>query len=144
MIKRAATAAAAAAVLVTLAGAGTASAQPSTNRLPDADMLCPGSDPLNSSQWVSLPGSDTLWLNEGPLAGHYLILSDSHYVVPGLVPADELSTDGLEPVQTLSRGAKTGLADGAITCEFVSHWDFPGTVDDMTVFGPITMVRVNG
>ena len=132
----------AAAVLFGMLGAGAASAEPPGSRLPDADLFCPG-DTLGTSEWVSVPGSDTLWIRTGPLAGHYVILADSHYWMPGLQYAPPASYTGLEQVGNLVRGNKTGLAGDAITCHFVSRWDLPGDTDDFSVVGPVTMVRVS-
>jgi hypothetical protein len=137
-----ATAVAAAAMFITLAGASGASAEPQRIWLPDADLFC-GVDTLSTSQWVSKPGSDSLWINEGPLAGHYVILADSHYFMPGLVTDPPETYVGLEQVGSLVRGDKTGLAANAITCDFVSRWDVPGDEEDFSIVGPVTMVRVS-
>ena len=90
-----------------------------------------------------MPGSDSPWIRTGPLAGHYVIVADSHYVMPGLQYAPPESYTGLEQVGNLVRGNKTGLAGDAITCHFVSRWDLPGDAEDASVVGPITMVRVS-
>ena len=141
---RAAAAAAAAALFVGLAGAGSASAEPPRAWLPDADLFCPGADTLSTSEWVWTPGAESLWINTGPLAGHYVMLSDAHYLAPGLLTEPPASYDELMPVGSTVRGEKTGLAAGAITCQFVSRWQMPDAADDFSVVGPITMVRVSG
>lgn len=138
---RATVVAAAAAMFVTLAGAGAASAQPQRTWLPDADLFCQA-DSLGTDEWVGVPGADSLWIKQGPLAGHYVILADSHYFMPGLQYEAPESYVGLEQVGTLVRGKKTGLAPDAITCDFVSRWDFPGDEEDFSIVGPVTMVRV--
>ena len=137
-----ATAMAAAATLVSLAGAGAASAEPQRTWLPDADLFCP-SDTLGTSEWVSVPGSDSLWIKDGPHAGHYVILTDSHYFMPGLQYEPPETYVGLDQVGNLVRGHKTGLAADSITCHFVSRWDAPGFEDDASIVGPVTMVRVS-
>lgn len=141
---RAATATAAAALFVGLAGAGSASAEPQGTWLPDADLFCGQAQPLGSTEWVWTPGGESLWLRTGPLAGHYVILSDAHYLMPGLQTEPPASYDGLPQVGSLVRGQKTGLAEDAITCQFVSRWDLPGDTDDFSVVGPVTMTRVSG
>ncbi len=132
----------AAAVLFGMLGAGVASAEPPGPRLPDADLFC-GGGPLGTSEWVSVPGSDSLWIRTGPLAGHYVILADSHYLMEGLQTAPPPSYDGLDQVGNLVRGKKTGMAGDAITCQFVSRWDQPGDAGDYSIVGPITMVLVS-
>ena len=132
----------AAAILVSLAGAGAASAEPQRMWLPDADLFCQA-DTLGPEEWVGVPGSDTLWIRTGPLAGHYVILADSHYLMPGLEDEPPSSYVGLPQVGSLVRGQKAGLAQDAITCDFVSRWDFPGDADDFSVVGPMTVVRVS-
>jgi hypothetical protein len=140
---RAAAAAAAAALFVGLAGAGSASAEPQRIWLPDADLVC-GAETFTTGQWVWTPGAESLWINTGPLAGHYVMLTDAHYLMPGLQAEPPASYDGLMPVGSAVRGSKAGLAGDAISCDFVSRWDLPGDEDDFSVVGPITMVRVSG
>ena len=137
-----ATAMAAAVIFVSLAGAGTASAEPQRTWLPDADLFCQA-DTLGTSEWVSVPGSDSLWIKDGPLAGHYVILTDSHYFMPGLHIEPPESYVGLDQVGNLVRGQKVGLAEDSITCDFVSRWDVPGDEEDFSTVGPLTMVRVS-
>lgn len=137
-----ATALAAGAIFVSLAGAGAASAEPQRTWLPDADLFCQ-SDTLGTSEWVSVPGSDSLWIKDGPLAGHYVILADSHYFMPGLQHEPPESYVGLEQVGNLVRGQKAGLAAAALTCDFVSRWDVAGDEEDFSIVGPVTMVRVS-
>jgi hypothetical protein len=137
-----ATAMAAAAIFVSLAGAGTASAEPQRTWLPDADLFCP-SDTLVTGEWGGLPGSDSMWIKDGPHAGHYVIVTDSHYFMPGLQVAPPESYEGLDQVGYLVRGKKAGLAQDAITCQFVSRWDMSGDEEDFSIVGPVTMVRVS-
>ena len=120
-----------------------ASAEPQRRWLADADLVCQA-DTLSTSEWVSVPGSDSLWITDGPLAGHYVILADSHYVMPGLQEEPPESYAGLPQVGSLVRGTKAGLAGDSLTCDFVSRWDAPGEADDFSVVGPLTMVRVSG
>lgn len=132
----------AAAVLFGMLGAGAASAAPPAPWLPDADLFCPG-DTLYQGEWVTAPGSDSLWVMDGPLAGHYVLLAFSHYEMDGLQYEPPASYAGLPQVNDVVRGSKTGMAGGAITCQFVSRWDLPGTSDDFSVVGPVTMVWVS-
>lgn len=132
----------AAALIFGLAGAAAASAEPQRTWLPDADLVCE-TDTLTGSEWVWTPGAESLWIGSGPLAGHYVMLSDAHYLMLGLQAEPPASYDGLLPVGSAVRGSKTGLAGDAITCHFVSRWDLPGDGDDFSVVGPITMVRVS-
>ncbi len=116
----------------------TASAAPAT-RLPDADLVC-GSVTLHSTDWVALPSSGTLWIKTGTLAGHYVILSDAHYVVPGYLASPPASYDGLMLLDDRSMGTKAGLADAAMSCDFVSRW---GTGEEASsVVGPIVIAPV--
>jgi hypothetical protein len=132
----------AAAVLFGVLGAGTASAAPPRPWLPDADLFCP-TDTLTQGEWVTAPGSDSLWVADGDMAGHYVLLSFSHYWMDGLQDAPPASYEGLPQLDDVLRGAKTGLAGDAVTCQFVSRWDLPGTADDFSVVGPVTMVWVS-
>lgn len=91
----------------------------------------------------SLVPADSLWVDDGPLAGHYVLLAFSHYRMTGLQTAPPDSYAGLDQLDNVVRGAKTGLAGNAITCQFVSRWDLPGTADDFSVVGPVTMVKVS-
>lgn len=90
-----------------------------------------------------MPGSDSLWIKGGPPAGHYVILTDSHYLMPGLQNEPPASYTGLDQVGNLVRGQKAGLAEESITCDFVWRWDVPGDEEDFSVVGPLTMVRVS-
>lgn len=131
-----------AASALSLTAAATASGEPST-WLPDADLVC-GDTTLHPDDWVAVPPSDTLWVRTGPLAGHYVILTDTHYVVPGYQVAPPESYDSLGPaVATRTRGAKQGLAATAMTCDFVSRWGLPDDPDTFSVVGPITIARVS-
>jgi hypothetical protein len=131
-----------AATALSLAAAAGASAEPSS-WLPNADLVC-GTTTLGPQDWVAVPPSDTLWVRTGPLAGHYVILTDTHYVVPGYVRVPPPSYAGLGDGVTRTWGTKTGLAGKAMTCDFVSRWGAPEDPDTFSVVGPITMVRVSG
>lgn len=126
--------------LLGLAGAGGAAAEPTT-WLPDALLFC-GDVTVGADQWVALPPSDTLWITAGPLAGHYVILTDTHYRVPGYLTAPPSSYVGLEGV-TRVRGVKQGLGP-SMTCDFVSRWGEPDAPGTFSVVGRITVVRVPG
>ena len=141
-ITRTALVATAVAALGVTAGMGTASAAPST-WLPDALLFC-GSTTVHPDEWVAVPPSDTFWVTSGPLTGHYVILSDAHYIAPGYLTAPPSSYDGLSQVGSRTWGAKQGLARTAMTCDFVSRWGEPGDPDTFSVVGPITMARVPG
>ena len=129
-----------AAAVLGLACAVPASADPAT-RLPDADLVC-GETTLDSSQWVALPPSGSLWILDTELAGHYVIVSDIHYMVEGeLVAIPPESYEGLGQGVPKSRGAKAGLE--TLTCDFVSRWKIPGE-PVFSVVGPITIAPVPG
>ena len=130
-----------AAGVVGLGSAGGASAEPTT-WLPDALLFC-GDVTVGADQWVALPPSDTLWITDGPLAGHYVILTDTHYRVDGYWTAPPPSYAGLEGV-TRVRGVKQGLSGSTMTCDFVSRWGQPGAPGTFSVVGPITVARLPG
>ena len=146
MTKRSSRSARAAAVGVVatvlgLAGTVSASADPVT-RLPDADLVC-GNTTLTSDQWVALPPSGTLWITDTALEGHYVIVSDTHYLVDGeLLTGPPTSYEPYEPGLPKTRGAKVGLGD-PMTCDFVSRWEIPG-MPVFSVVGPITIARLPG
>ncbi|HET9443085.1 MAG TPA: hypothetical protein VFO65_07160 [Acidimicrobiales bacterium] len=126
---------------LTMVAPGLAGATPVT-RLPDADLYCPGSSPV-TGDWVwSAPA--TIWITAGDLAGHYQVLQASHYLAPGLLSAPPESLEGLLYLADydLDFGTKAGMVDRAVTCTFVSRWDLPGTADDFTAVGPVTLARV--
>ena len=128
--------------VLAVAASGPASGDPAS-RLPNADLVC-GSTTLLPDQWVAVPSADTVWVRTGALAGHYVILSDTHYVVPGYVEKPPSSYDDLVAVDSRTWGAKQGHVGAAITCDFVSRWGEPGDPDTFSVIGPITMARVPG
>ena len=128
--------------VLAVTASGSASGEPAS-RLPNADLVC-GSTTLLPDQWVAVPQSDTVWVRAGALAGHYVILGDTHYVVPGYVEEPPATYDDLEAVDSRTRGAKQGHVGAAITCQFVSRWGEPGDPDTFSVIGPITMARVPG
>jgi hypothetical protein len=130
-----------AASVLSVAAATSASAAPSP-RLPNADLFCPGST-LTQGQWASVPGSDSLWIFTGPLAGHYVIVTDTHYLVEGYQEKPPTSYDPKTMVDTKTWGAKTGLTD-PVRCDFVSRWGEKGDPETVSVIGPIAMVRVSG
>ncbi|GAB3450084.1 hypothetical protein GCM10027517_37120 [Phycicoccus ginsengisoli] len=127
---------------VGLGTAGSASAEPTT-WLPDALLFC-GDVRVAPDQWVALPPSDTLWITQGPLTGHYVILGDTHYRAPGYLTAPPPSYAGLEVLGTRTRGAKQGLTGATRTCDFVSRWGQPDAPGTFSVVGPITIARVPG
>lgn len=85
--------------------------------------------------------SGTLWITTGELAGHYVILSDGHYLMEGYQEAPPASYDGLEPLDSRTWGTKTGFVGQAITCDFVSRWVEKGADGTFSVVGPITIPR---
>ena len=87
-----------------------------------------------------MPGSDTVWIFDGALAGHHVIISDSHHVVPGYRVTPPKPYTGV-PVDSRMWGAKTGLTD-VVSCDFVSRCGEPGGAETFSVVGPITMARV--
>lgn len=124
------------------AGATAASAAPIT-RLPDADLFCPAAT-MGPTEWVAL-GSGTLWITAGDLAGHYVVLEQTHYFSPGLMEAAPATYEGLQPIIPTERfGRKAALVGDSFTCDFVSRWDLPGEGDDFSVFGPVTIAKVSG
>lgn len=125
-----------------LAAAATASGDPVT-WLPDADLVC-GTTTVQPDQWVAIAPSDTLWITGTALAGHYVILADTHYVVSGYADKPPASYDGMAAVDSRTWGAKRALATSAIRCDFVSRWGAPGDADTFSVVGPITIARVSG
>lgn len=99
----------------------------------DADLFCPGSRTLTTSEWVwAVPGS--LWIKAGPLAGHYAVLHATQNELAGLVYAPPASLPPA-PVSDEAHGGKGGLADGAMTCTFLSRWAVP----NLTVLGILTV-----
>lgn len=131
------TAAFGATAMMALGAAGTASAAPQM-RLPEADLWCEGDLVAASDAWVALPKAGTLWIDDGPMAGHYVILASGHHAVPGHLyspPAEELEMDR-------SYGSKAGLADASLSCVVVSRWNTPD--GPMTVLGPIEIAAVSG
>lgn len=128
-----------AAAVLGVAAAGTASATPSP-RLPDANLVC-GDTTMYQGDWTTVPGSDSLWILTGELAGHYSVLTATHYFTEGYLQAPPASYDGLEMVDTKSWGAKTGLTD-ILTCDFVSRWGADGAEGTFSIVGPVTMARV--
>lgn len=127
------------AMLVT-AGASGATAAPQT-RLPDADLWCSG-EMVPGDDWVALPQAGTLWIEDGVLAGHYVILQSQHFFAPGLLYEPPASLDGLPGGEPRYFGHKAGMADRTMECTVVSRFDMGP--DSMTVFGPITVAKVPG
>jgi hypothetical protein len=125
-----------------VAGAAGATAAPRT-WLPDAVLVC-GTTTVGIDDWVAVPPADTLWVRTGPLAGHYVILTDTHYRVDGYLDVPPASYDGLGPGATRTWGTKQDLTGAAITCDFLSRWGERGDPQAFSVVGPITMVRVSG
>lgn len=127
-----------------MAAATAASGAPAT-WLPNATLTCGGST-LEPSEWVAVPPSDSLWILTGDLAGHYVILSDSHYVATteeAALQAAATGYSGLAPVDTRQWGKKTGLAGTEFTCDFVSQWG-DGGEGTQWIVGPVTIARAPG
>ena len=115
---------------------GVASAEPAPG-LPDADLFCgPGyADRVES--FVARPPAASLWVDGQAYGGHYAIVDEIHYEVPGLVYQPVLDPSTLPLLLPLkSYGQKTDL--GTIRCEVVSR--FAGS--DFTVISPLTLAPV--
>ncbi|SOC53541.1 hypothetical protein [Ornithinimicrobium cerasi] len=131
------TAAFGAAAMMALGAAGTASGAPAM-RLPEADLWCEGDLVATTTEWVALPKAGTLWIEEGPMVGHYVILASGHIGMPGHlyeVPEGDLGMDR-------SFGRKAGPAEESLSCVVLSRWDTPD--GPFTVVGPLTVARVSG
>jgi hypothetical protein len=90
---------------------------------------------------VAIPSADTVWIESGPLAGHYVILYEAHYFADGLLQAPPQTYDGLDPAAPPRLfGTKAGLSEEALACDFVSRWETGG----FSVVGPITIAMVSG
>lgn len=133
---------AAAVAASTLATVTTASGAP-RSWLPDAELVCDGTT-VTTDQWVAIPPSDTLWIQEGPMAGHYVILSSTHYWMDGYVETPPASYEGLPMLESRTHGQKTGLAEGSMTCDFISRWGPQGDPDTFSVVGLLTIAKVSG
>jgi hypothetical protein len=128
------------AVMAAAIGAGTASASaaPET-KLPDYTLYCDTATVLPSELVVVPPAN--IWIQSGDLAGHYVILSESHYFFPGELRQRPMTYEDLQvalPPKTF--GAKDGLEGKALSCDFVSYWEGMG----MSVIGPVTLAKVSG
>lgn len=129
----------AAAMLVTV-GASAATGAPDT-RLPAAELWC-GEVQIAPEDWVALPQAGTLWVDEGDLAGHYVILESVHYAMDGLWAADEAppasyDDDDFVPLgPPKARGTKSGLE--TMECTVISRF----IMMNRTVFAPMTVAEV--
>ncbi|MGC5585012.1 hypothetical protein [Ornithinimicrobium sp. W1665] len=139
-VRASAAAVGAAAMLLTVGVAGAASGAPST-WLPDAEIWCEGA--TEGSRWVAIPPADSLWIEDGPYAGHYVILTSAHYFAPGYVeePSEDLYVED-ELLEARTIGTKKGLEARAVSCDFVSRFTTPeGT---FSVVGPLRIAKVSG
>jgi hypothetical protein len=135
LIRQAAAVALIAASSIAVPG-GVASAEPAPG-LPDADLFCgPGyADQVES--FVARPPAASLWIDGPTYGGHYAILDEIHYEVPGLVYQPVLDPSTLPLLLPLkSYGQKAGL--DTIRCEVVSRF----AASDFTVISPLTLVAV--
>ncbi|GAA6527992.1 hypothetical protein [Intrasporangium sp. DVR] len=141
MNKRAMAVAAVVAATVGASAAG-ASGAPRT-RLPDATLFC-GSVTVAADAWVAL-GSGTLWITSGDLAGHYVVLEQTHYYAEGLLQEPPESYEALMPlIPTETFGKKTGL-ETTQSCDFVSRWEDPSAPGTgFSIVGPVTIAKVSG
>jgi hypothetical protein len=109
--------------------------------LPDADLFCQddGGRVVDVGAWVGNPNAGTLWVAEGPFAGHYLMVTTEHYFAPGLgdTPLQEGELAQLPPPEVRTFGRKLGRAD-RVTCQVVSRFE----AYDFTVYAPMVLARV--
>lgn len=141
-IRRAALAGAATAF--SLAAATTAAGAPTT-WLPNATLTCDGVT-FAPDEWVAVPPSDSLWITSGDLAGHYVILEDTHYMALTPEEAARAATgdySGLPQIETRKWGKKTGLTGPAFTCDIFSQWG-DGGEGTFWVVGTATIARAPG
>lgn len=139
MTKRVMVAAATAMAAVSVGGfvgVGSAGAAPPMP-LPDADLVCPNGT-ASGQEWVGF-GVPTIWVLEGALKGHYVVLDQAHYELPGLVyeaPADLPLGKRM--------GTRTAFEDTQMTCTFISRWNSDDDTKDRSIVGPITIAKVPG
>lgn len=107
--------------------------------LPDADLFCIDDQEgwVDVGTWVGNPNAATLWVREGPFAGHHVIVTADHYVEFGV--AADAPRDAFGDTLFLyssAFGAKRGLTD-RVDCQVVSRFDGP-----VTVYAPLELARV--
>jgi hypothetical protein len=117
--------------------------------LPDADLFCQGEGGfVGVGAWIGNPNAGTLWVAEGPFAGHYVTIASAHLYAPAAL-GDEPLSDGelamLYPIGERAFGRKAGLAE-RVSCQVVSRFDLDrdGEVDpdDFTVYAPLVLAKV--
>jgi hypothetical protein len=116
--------------------------------LPDADLFCQHEgDFVAVGDWVGNPSAGTLWVAEGPFAGHYLIVTSAHYYAPevlGQVAVSDEELAMLYPLGERTFGRKVGR-DQRVACQVVSRFAGPDDEsheDDFTVYAPLVLARV--
>jgi hypothetical protein len=108
--------------------------------LPDADLFCQHEgDFVDVGDWVGNPSAGTLWVAEGPFAGHYLIVTSAHFGAPGLgeMPLTDEELAMLYPLGERTFGRKVGR-DQRVACQVVSRFE----MYDFTVYAPLVLARV--
>ena len=141
MQKRATALAAVALAAAMGAGASSASAAPHT-WLPNFTLYC-DTGTASPEETVVIPVADSLWVTSGALAGHYVILDESHYVYNGHFEGRPSSEDynRLNPAgPPRTFGVKAGPDARALSCDFVSYW----ADSDTSIIGPMTIAKVPG
>jgi hypothetical protein len=121
------------------------------NWLPDADLFCQDDgDFVDVGVWTGNPNAGTLWVAEGPFAGHYLLVTTAHFGASGVLGTEPLSDEELAMLHPLGErtfGRKAGL-DERVTCQVVSRFDrdLDGEVDldpdDFTIYAPMVLAKV--
>lgn len=106
--------------------------------LPDADLFCLDDDGgwVDVGRWVGNPDAATLWVADGPFAGHHVLVAADHYLefgVTAYAPRDAF--DDTIYLYSTTFGAKRGLTDRA-DCQVVSRFAGP-----FTVYAPMTLAR---
>jgi hypothetical protein len=117
--------------------------------LPDADLFCQVDGAfVDVGAWIGNPKGGTLWVAEGPFAGHYLMVTTAHFFAPAVLGAEPLPDEELAmlfPLGERTFGGKAGL-DVRVTCQVVSRFDLDpaGEVDpdDFTVYAPMVLAKV--
>jgi hypothetical protein len=113
--------------------------------LPDADLYCQDEGGfVDVGDWVGNPSAGTLWVAEGPFAGHYLMVTTAHFYAPGELgqaplPEEELAM--LFPLGERAFGRKVGR-DQRVVCQVVSRFDMDNDDDDFTIYAPLVLARV--
>lgn len=126
-----------------LVPAAPAAAEPA-QFLPDADIYCQSTDGwTHATSFVARPPGTSLWIDGSAFGGHYTILEETHYIVPGELLDDPVDDPGslqlVSPTLTFGKKA-SGLP--TVSCQVVSRWRTPD--GDYTIIAPMTLVRVSG